>query len=364
MAAAWGITQFLQREHVSIPGILLCVAILFGCILTIMNVFRLCITVSEDSIHKRSLFTDRKLYFDEIAGFTTRTSRSEATLKLVPHNKAMRGISISSMLNGYSDVEAWAAANYPDLDEQAKKTALEDPALGASRKEVADRLLIARNTCNTLTTVAFALIIASLFHGLWKYAIVLAMVLPLAAIMLARRYYRFIGLGMGKDIPFPSIFYSLILSAGMLAYYALAGMHLVSHAGFWLPAAAIGMGLLMLLLLGVGKTDFLSIFLAVLIAIPYSYGTAVFVNAMADNSAPEEHTVAVLDKSYTKRKGKSKTYYLQLEAWGPKAAGQLEKVPAGLYNSVEKGGIVNISLRKGWLNVPWYTISPVIFTAP
>lgn len=353
VAAVWGIALLLRQKDAGVVGILLIVAVLLGCILIMINLFRLRVTVSKDSIHKRSLFTDRKLNFDEIAGFTTSTYRSRTTLNLVHRNETMRGVSISSAMNGYEDIAAWAAAIYPDLDELAKKAALEDPALGNTPEEVAGRLLTARKICGALTIVAICLLIASLFHDLWKYAIVLAMVLPLAAIALVRRYYRFIGLGMGKDIPFPSIFYSLIISACMLAYYALSRMHLVSQAGMCLPAVVIGLGLLALLLWGVGKTDFLSVFLAILIAIPYGYGAATFVNAFGDGSVPQEHTVVVLNKWHSE----GKAYYLQLEAWGPKPAGQRERVQGDLYNSVEKGSMVNISLHKGCLNIPWYTIS-------
>lgn len=359
--AAYGIGEFLQRDPVSTPGILFMAAVMLACVIAMIYIFSIRLTVSEDSIHDKSLFTDRTLSFSDIKGYTTSTHRSSTTLELVPEDPSLRSISISSGLNGYHEIVAWATARYPDLDMLARKAALENPALGASREEVEARLKRAQKLCGAMTVTAVGLIIASLFDDLWEYALVLAMILPLGATVLAHFHKGFISLEMGKSIPFPSIYYAVIVCAGLLAFCALK-MHIVSHAGVWTPMIVTAVAIGGLLLWGVGRTDLISVLLAISVALPYGYGTAMFANILGDQGEVEEYSVTVLDKWFVK--GKSKTYYLRLDAWGPKPAGEEEMVPRRLYNAVEKGSSVQVTLHSGYLNIPWYTISELHFTPP
>ena len=360
VGGAYGIGEFLQREPADTAGILFMAAVMLSCVIAMIHIYSVRLTVSEDSIHDKSLFTDRTLFFSDIKGYTVSTNRSSTTLKLVPEDPALRSISVGSGMDGYDELVAWAAARYPDLDMLARKEALEDPALGGSREEVEARLKRARRRCGILTATAVGMIITSLDDALREYSLILAMVLPLVAIVLAYFHKGFISLEMGKRIPFPSIYYASVICAGLLGYYALQ-TRLVSHTGIWVPMIVTGLAVGGLLLWGVGKTDLISVFLAISVAVPYGYGASMCVNVLGDQSQTEEYTVTVLDKWVNKRK--HATYYLKLEAWGPQAT-RGEKVPVSMYKSAAAGDMVLITLHKGRFNIPWYTIDPTVFTPP
>jgi hypothetical protein len=51
------------------------------------------------------------------------------------------------------------------------------------------------------------------------------------------------------------------------------------------------------------------------------------------------------------------TYKLELAAWGPRQEIKEVSVPAYLYEQLEEGEIVNIYLKAGLLEVPWFVVT-------
>jgi hypothetical protein len=56
--------------------------------------------------------------------------------------------------------------------------------------------------------------------------------------------------------------------------------------------------------------------------------------------------------------GRSTSYYLTLSPWGPMTGAFETSVGRRLYNAVNLGDTVEVSLHSGWLHIPWYQVTP------
>jgi hypothetical protein len=54
--------------------------------------------------------------------------------------------------------------------------------------------------------------------------------------------------------------------------------------------------------------------------------------------------------------GKTTTYYLKLQAWGPVPTAEDVQVSSDYYRQVQPGQAVTVALRPGLLGVPWFTV--------
>ena len=90
-----------------------------------------------------------------------------------------------------------------------------------------------------------------------------------------------------------------------------------------------------------------------LIMTAYAYGGLVLANTLLDTSKPQMFRTIIVDKHITS--GKTTTYELRLEAWGPVPPGTVS-VSRELYESVIPGLIACPLLSRGALGIPWYVV--------
>jgi hypothetical protein len=88
----------------------------------------------------------------------------------------------------------------------------------------------------------------------------------------------------------------------------------------------------------------------------YAGGGAALADVRFDASPGQVFEVAVANKYVSH--GRSTTYELVLPPWGPQRAGRSVSVPRSIYDAVEIGGPVCVTLRPGALWAPWFTVSP------
>ena len=85
----------------------------------------------------------------------------------------------------------------------------------------------------------------------------------------------------------------------------------------------------------------------------YGYGLVATADAVEDGSTPTHFVVHVISKHYST--GRSRSFYLVLEPWGPVQTSNNLGVSQTIYEKAQPGDQVCIDLRPGRLNVPWYT---------
>jgi hypothetical protein len=85
----------------------------------------------------------------------------------------------------------------------------------------------------------------------------------------------------------------------------------------------------------------------------YAYGVVTVADAVGDESTPTHYVVRVTGKHYTT--GRSRSFYLELEPWGPMQQPNNLGVSQTLYDHASPGNQICLDLRPGRLNAAWYT---------
>jgi hypothetical protein len=78
------------------------------------------------------------------------------------------------------------------------------------------------------------------------------------------------------------------------------------------------------------------------------------INAEFDYSSPQIFRVNVLEKSISH--GKQDHHYLLVGAWEPRTHPQNVAVSRDVYDSINVGQKVCVSLHSGAINLPWYLV--------
>lgn len=86
----------------------------------------------------------------------------------------------------------------------------------------------------------------------------------------------------------------------------------------------------------------------------YGYGAFTVIDTRFDTSAGQVLPVTVSNKHISH--GRSNSYHLDLPAWGPRTAPSTVSVRRSLYEAVQPGDVVCITLHPGSLGVPWYAV--------
>jgi len=87
----------------------------------------------------------------------------------------------------------------------------------------------------------------------------------------------------------------------------------------------------------------------------YSYGLVIHYNCYYDKSSAQKYTVEILNKRTSS--GRSTTRYLEISSWGDQQGTSEVSVGKSLYKRTNVGDDVNVYLRQGNMEIPWYRLS-------
>jgi len=87
----------------------------------------------------------------------------------------------------------------------------------------------------------------------------------------------------------------------------------------------------------------------------YGYGLIVVADTLADTSKSDTYSVPVIGKHTTS--GRSTSYYLDLEPWGPIEGKNEISVSSTIYDQVSRGDQICLGLHQGRLRAPWYQLT-------
>jgi len=308
-------------------------------------------------IEVRGVFTDRTADRSEIEGFRTIRSRNSSHIKLFL-NDGRGGITIPQNFSTDDDFRAWFA-QITDLDERDKQSILDEIAREQTLGSTADKRLAALSSAkiwgvsaSVATIAAAAMLYWSASPGKLAAAAALALI-PLSLLFLVQRSpllytifkqkkdprfdlsFAFLASGFGlvlSGIGKSYVSYQpLLWIAVPVAIVVFAALFLISRNGFAVPGSLVGF---------------------LLVAGLYGFGVTTTTNIVPDQSTPVPYRVQVLGKHISH--GKSNTYYLDLEPWGPIDHLNSLSVPSHLYRDTAVGSQICVALHSGMLNAPWY----------
>ena len=118
-------------------------------------------------------------------------------------------------------------------------------------------------------------------------------------------------------------------------------------------SAAAGLAVGLLSLAARSKAKYSALVL-LLFSLVWASGVAVFYNTYFDNSVPSVFRTRIAGMHKTS--GKSTSYYLKLEPWGPRTAAEDVDVDRNFYSTASVGNSVCVALFSGALNVRWFDV--------
>jgi len=345
-------------------GILSALAIITG-IWMIVETIVSKIILGEDYIQSVTLFTKRELLFSQIKGYT----KDENYIYLAPVNSELKRIKVYISMGTNRELRQWIERRYNCLTltraDQTLNEVLADERYGSERKEREQLLEKARRDATTINIAGCIAACCLLFPQVSQFALIPAIIAPWIAIAYMYHYKGLIAINTYKGSPLPSLFLAVCAPAFLLFITTGVNIHIQDTTHMWLPAITTGllMGLFLVVTArrGVPGTNIAATSAAALLymfCIPlYSYGTVLNLDTRLDNSRPVHFETEVLFKRLSR--GKSTSYYLQLAPWGPVHSTKEVSVGRDLYYRTDINSKVTITLKKGWLDIPWYTISEV-----
>ncbi len=217
----------------------------------------------------------------------------------------------------------------------------------------------AENITDAYGFVGFIILVCGLFLKNQAYTILILLypLLALPIIVTGKGLIKFI---KAKKSPYFHVFLGVLFPALLLMVKGFAGGDLLSYNNVWVPCTVVA-SIFTLLFNFVAKLNNSKplagqILLIILTAAMYSFGGVLQTNLVFDKSAPTVYKATVTGH-YISHTKSSRSYSLELSPWGPKTNGVSTSVSYQMYNDMQIGSTVKVSLHTGFLHIPWYYVT-------
>ena len=314
-----------------------------------------------DQIQVQTLLQSRTATSDEIEGYRTISTRNGSYLQI--QLKQGRGtITISHAFDTDDDFRAWLQ-RLTDLDEQGRKAILDqieqNPELGSTPDERLAGLSTARTWNIALGVLTAAALAMLLFGGPQMHipsAVVLAFA-PALAVFLAHQQPLLYTIFKPRRDPRTDITLTFVIgSLGLL--FAGNNNHFVTLRPLlpWMALVAVMMLLAGMRFLHGNPQVFGAAIALLLLSGLYGFGVIAQLDTLPD-LAPSSSFTAQVNGEHASH-GRSTTYYLDLDPWGPIETNNSISVPWSVYRATQPGDTICLALHPGALHVPWYQRVP------
>lgn len=362
MFAGAGYCLYLLTQKNENPYILLAVAIPVSVLAYCawLDTDKNKIVITNDSITRRSFIKRKELAIRHIKGYNI----NKDNIFIKPISSAYPQISISgiSYWQNSQEIQHWLQTNLIDLDsaayEEELQTILEDKGLGITTEDRQQKLASAKKICTYFNIAGIILFFVLLmFPRPYQLMISIALLMPMICIIV---FYVNAGtitmVDDSKKNAYPTLSTALFFLVGALLLRMMIDYDLLDYTQCITPVIIIASSLafVFFLIYKLRKPYKFSYTLAIIIAI-YSYAGFVAVNCVFDNGTAKTYQATVLSKHISH--GKTTTYYLEITKWGLRKTSEDESVPSSIYNNVKSGQSINVYVKPGRLNIPWYFLS-------
>jgi hypothetical protein len=342
----------------SFPALLMLIPLGIGAYLVALAV-RSRLVIDGTRIEVRGAFREQSADLSEIEGYRTISTRNGSFWRL--QLKDGRGsISIMQGFAGDDDLRAWFQ-RMTDLDERDRTAVLDEIAqqqdLGATPEDRLGALKQAKMWNIGLASVA-GIAAAGIAFGPADAHLLAALVLALTPLTIMYLVHRqpllYTMFKQKKDprtdmsIAFMVPGFGLMLGNRGNEFVSMSG--LMPYIALVTVACAVG-------LFGAARrsTQFAGVMVfVVLLGGMYGFGLAAAADTLADKSDAVSYSVTVTGKHMTS--GKSTSYYLDLEPWGPYEGPNRVSVSGSVYGETSEGDTVCLALHEGALHVAWYRL--------
>ncbi|HSZ35178.1 MAG TPA: hypothetical protein VK772_17815 [Puia sp.] len=348
------------NDHNSMIGFLLSVLALAGSVLIFVNLSRRSIVITGQTIIATSLFSRKQLDLDEIKG-----CRIEPKIIYIePTSEDNPTIRIGNYIDfkNSEQLAAWCRQHFKDLNaldlEKEQNDAMNNPELGTSEQERTRTLKKSRNLAYTYVGLGLLLSFMMIFFqsGVGIALLIIYPVLGILVMATSRGTIKF--LSNTKRSISKHIEIGLFMPGFLLLITSFVKFNIVESGQLMLRAIAVS-AVLFLLLYKTGINRSMGaipgqVFFMIVFVLIYGFGSIRQINCAFDHSKAEFYDAVVRGRRISR--GRSTSYYLRLTPWGPVDNQEETEVRRNFYNKTEVGDTVQVNLKKGLLNIPWYFI--------
>lgn len=345
-----------KAVNASLPLLMTALFLGFGIYLIALGM-RSRVIIDGSRIEVRGAFSDRFAELSDIEGYRTISARNGKYTQIYMRN-GNRALTLPNLFEHDKEFDAWFR-RIPNLDERDRDVLLErisnEVELGATPQERLASLKQAKNQSILVLLVALAAAVAANWGipALYvPFSAVLAVV-PIALAFMLHRSPLLYTVFKKKEDPRAEVLYGLIVASFGLLIRA-RGIRFVS-----LHTVGLVIAILVIVYLAafyhsmLESTSITRTFFALLLfGMLYGYGVIAVADAVGDGSAATHYVMHVIGKHYTT--GRSRSYYLTLEPWGPLQQPNNLGVSKSVYDKAVPGDQVCLELRSGRLNAAWY----------
>ncbi|KXX67142.1 hypothetical protein [Flammeovirga sp. SJP92] len=321
------------------------------------------IIITNTSIGKRSLFTNRDLPLSEVSGFRTDDKYTYIETK----SKAYKRIRFGQYFENKQEIFEWLYSNFQDLNEVNKEKEtqeiLSNDEYGRTVEEREEKLGVAKNVALGFNVFGGGVGAYTLFiTAPYELSIILSIITPILAILVLPFFKGLIRLNENKESAYPSIMVAIVLPSIGLLVRAVFDFNIYDYSNLWGP-------LLVLLLILIGGAVAVAhkefdlktakgigaLFGISTILLLYSGGVIITTNCVYDESEPVAYRAEIIQKM--KHTGKTTTYKFELTPWGDQIEPETVTVSEDFYDQMEAGNTVNVYYLKGYLDIPWVIVT-------
>ncbi|WP_183822356.1 hypothetical protein [Algibacter amylolyticus] len=318
--------------------------------------------IEKERIISIGVFKTKSLLIKNIKGFKV----DKNYLFYFSKNENEKKIKVSRYVGGFGELLSWSQQFFDDLDVEEFKNdeqeILENRAYGMTPKERTDNLLKAKKTTNIINVISWIVALSTWFYPkYYQIQIILCGMLPIIGLIIFKTSKGLIRLDEKPNSPYPNIHSTLIIPSLTLLIRALTDFQILDYSGLWVPVSTL------VLVIGYifmndayvhynfkkGST-YLTLLGVFMLGSSYAYGLIITTNGAFEEADPMVYDVGILSKRISK--GKTTSYYLELEKWGPQNEIDEVSVSKNIYNSKKVGDKAVVYFNTGLYKIPYFFV--------
>ena len=320
------------------------------------------VTLTPDRIVSRSALGSRELALESIAGRRQRAANGMVFVTVVPRDARAHRIDVASGLLAVDEAFAAWMLTLPDLDDAERaaeiERALVDSAPAVSLEALGAELADSKRLALAFTVWAAVVCAWTAFHPApYVLAVSLCALTAVAAIAICVAAPRRFAFANRAHDPRADLSFAFLLTSAVTGLRALSDVNPLISTTLLAPGALLGLvcwGGYYLAMRAHRLRRFEGIIEAMLFVF-WGLGVMTDVDALLDRAPPRYYEPRVVARADPHVRAASR--HLRVEPWGPPRAPVELVASKRFYEETHVGDRVCVTLHRGALGVPWFSVT-------